>query len=79
MSFQRRRRCLSICDINRWNFRPLRYIFEIHNNPCPICLENMNFFIHCTRFKGCGSCSFWAHKNCVLNCKKCPQCRIPWD
>ena len=78
MSFERRRMLLSICDINKWNFRPLRYIFEIHNNPCPICLENMNFFFYCTRFKGCGGCSFWAHKNCVLNCTKCPQCRKSW-
>ena len=79
MSFERKRRCMSICDINRFKFRPFRYIFEIHNNCCPICLENMNIFFNCKRFKGCSQCTFWAHNDCILNCKKCPQCRKLWD
>jgi hypothetical protein len=70
---------MSICDINRFKFRPFRYIFEIHNNCCPICLENMNIFFNCKRFKGCSQCTFWAHNDCILNCKKCPQCRKLWD
>lgn len=79
MSFAIKRRRMSICDINILNFRPLRYIYEVHNNCCPICLENMSIFSNQKRFKGCGDCTFWAHKNCVLICEKCPQCRKIWN
>ena len=84
MSFQRHRRFLNCCEIKRWNFRPVRYFYEIHNQNCPICLENMNVVSHIwnngitTGFKGCGVCSFWCHKSCGINLTKCPQCRAQW-
>jgi len=85
MSFQYRRRALTCCEIERCNFRPGRYYYEIHNQICAICLENMNIFSHIwkngftTGFKGCKTCSFWSHKHCSINLTKCPQCRINWN
>ena len=72
---------MSFFEIKRLNFLPIRYYCEIHNRPCPICLERMNIFDHIisngfhTGFKGCCICTFWGHKKCVDYLDKCPICR----
>ena len=78
MNFQRRRRWMSIFDIKKLNFRPIIYFYEIHGTTCAICLENMNIFKNMTTFRGCHTCSFWGHKNCIIKCNRCPQCREIW-
>ena len=84
MNLSTRRRWMGLLDIKMINFRPIRYICEIHNNICPICLETMNIFKcrysfrSCDVFRGCDLCTFWAHKQCVDSCNKCPQCRKQW-
>jgi hypothetical protein len=66
---------MGILNINRYDFKPIQYFCEIHGRRCPICLETMNFFKAFEYFKGCGICTFWAHKACVTRCTTCPQCR----
>ena len=78
MSFQKRRKWMGLFDIERLNFRPIRYFVEIHNNNCPICLERMSIFTsikRLRRYRGCGVCTFWAHTQCTEGFTSCPQCR----
>lgn len=79
MDLRRRRRLMDMFNIKSINFLPLRYIWEIHGNSCPICLEPMNILKSGRKFKGCNTCTFWAHKPCVVGCSTCPQCRCPWN
>jgi len=75
MSLERRRLWMGILNIDKYDFRPIQYFYEIHGRNCPICLESMNFFKAFEHFRGCNQCTFWAHKMCVTRCTICPQCR----
>jgi tRNA(Ile2) C34 agmatinyltransferase TiaS len=75
MSLQENRRWMRLLSIEKYDFRPIQYFYEIHEKRCPICLETMNFFKEFKYFRGCRECTFWAHKACVTGCTICPQCR----